>query len=240
MKIHALKMLTFWLTITVMACSETILAQPHKHCLSRGTFEKFRTVIADSFRTQYTALNDIYAYQGASTDPNPGTNTAVAGNISTNRIVINVASDAYYITLQKMGVSKKTVDLISVLNTAFVDAVLQYTLDVNLTNAGQPAGDEYLDAVVLMNAANDLGRLYTRLTKNRIYPELFSLIADYSTQAVQANRRVLNAVNDFAAEPANAATETAAAVSINAQIQELVKETAILLANDIARKACRR
>lgn len=237
MKTHALRMLTCCFTLVAMACSTAIFAKPHKSCIGKATFEKFRAVVVDAYRTQYTALNDIYAYQGASVDPNPETNAAVAGNISTNRIVIDVESNTYATVLRKIGISKKAVALISARNAAFVDAALQYALDVNLANAGQPSGDQYLDAVALMNAARDLGRIYTKLTGNGIYLELFSLVADYTTQAVQANRRVLNAANDFGADPANAATETAAAVSINVQIQELVKEIAILLANELARKA---
>lgn len=240
MKMRALKMLTFVLTIIVMTSSTAINAETHKHCLSRENFEKFRAVVLDTFRTQYTALNDIYAYQGASTDPNPEVNGAVAGNISTNRTVIVVGSNAYYIVLRKIGVSKKAAELILIQNALFVDAALEYALDVNLANAGQPAGDQYLAASNLMNAAKNLGKTYEKLTGNPIYQELFEVVADYTTEAVQANRRVLNANNEFGAEPANAATETAAAVSINVQIQELVKEIALLIAHDVARGVCPR
>ena len=83
-----------------------------------------------------------------------------------------------------------------------------------------------------------MGLNFFDLTDNPKFPGLWTTLASLSTQAVQANRRVLDDGNEFGADPSNPASETAAGVSINVLIQEIVARMSTLLVKGLADENC--
>jgi hypothetical protein len=121
---------------------------------------------------------------------------------------------------------------------AFDSDAIAYALAVNLANTGQPAPDQVVLALALEADAAALGASLLALTHDPVYPGLLTELANLITQNVQAYRLVLADGNAFGANPALPATETAAAVAINARIAQLVAQVANTLVPKLAHDKC--
>lgn len=252
MKMRLLKTLAFGFTMAIMASSTGVFADHSsssfdesseqfngdRHCFNRRKIVRLNERIRRDLAIEFASLNNIYTFLGASPNPNPLTNPAVAGLIAVNTSQIVAAEADFINALRELGVPENALTVISAQSAAFFTAALAYAVNVNLANTGQPSGDQIADAVALQTAAQSLGISFLALTHNPQFTEILTTIANLSTQAVQAYRGVLNDANTFGATPGDPASETNAAVVINGLILELSRQFAFTLVPELAHEAC--
>jgi len=249
MKMRSLRTLAFGITMAIMASSTAGFAdidssdRGHSisdgpNCINRRRVEELSNRFRIDLVTRFASLNNIFTYLGASSNPNPTTNPAVAGIIAADVARSAAAGVDALAVLAKLGVPPAVLDIISTQSTAFFDAALTYAIDVNLANTGQPSGDQFADAIVVLNTANALGTTLFALTGDPQFVGLLTTIGNLLTQSAQAYRGVLEDANAFGAAPSDPASETAAAVEINEQILRLASRIARTLIFELADKQC--
>ena len=241
MKMHSLKTFMLCCTMVMMASSIDVAARERSnelHCFSKHRVDRLRDRVDTAFHIIFSDLDNIFAYQGASADPNPETNAAVQGNIIANRADSLAASAELIDALRQLGVHQPALNTISDQIEAMIDAAILYAIDVNLANTGQPSGDQVAAAEVLIASAQALGTTFFALTGDPRFPGILTENASLLTQLAQAYRLVLDDSNAFDADPSDPATETAAAVRISAAIHRNSSILSNLLVKDLADKEC--
>lgn len=249
MKVCSFKTLAVWLAISLTMSFSTIIALDDSSilhrielrsssCISRGALIKKINRAEQLLYTVFANLDNVYTYQGGFVNPNILTSPAISGEVATNRAHIIVTIANFIELLRNLGVHLDAREVIRDQMIAFVDAALDYSLQVNLANTGQPSTDQTVAAGNLESAANAVGLSFFALTGDPLFPGIWSTIATLTTQVVQANRLVLDDANDFNAKPAFPATESSAAVRIAIEIQRLIHIHSILLVDGLVSEAC--
>lgn len=251
MKMCTLKTLAVWLTISITTSFTTIIALDDfnipesiklrsSSCLSRSNFIRGVNHVERLLYTIFADLDNVYTYQGAFENPNILTSPAISGEVTTNRAHILVTIAEFIEALRTLGVHLDAREVVQDQIVAFVDTALNYSLVVNLANAGQPSSDQIVAAGDLENAANALGVSFFALTGDPLFPGIWSTIATLTTQVVQANRLVLADSNEFNAQPDFPITESTAAIRIAVEIQRLLHVNSVLLVDGLVHEACSR
>lgn len=253
MKNCSLKTLAFGLAMAVMASSTGVLADhsgrdffdssnssssDDKRCISQRKIENLTDRARRDLEIIFASLNNIYTFLGASSNPNPLTNPAVAGIIIANDEKIAVVAFDFLKVLKQLGVPQDAIRIIRDQMRAFLITAERYAIDVNLANTGQPSGDQIADAINFLNAAAALGQSFLALTHDPQFTGILTEIANLTTQDVQAYRGVLADDNAFDAIPSDPTSEAIAAVVINVIIQQLAAQLADNLIPELAEDKC--
>lgn len=212
--------LTFCLALSFVAPVANVNAGAK---ISSKDFDKIVNLQTDLGLIMLAIQGDI-TFMGAVDDPNPVTNEAVAGLLAANEVLVDASIVRFATNLNKLGVPTSVTATISTELANFYDAAVGYSLALNLENTGQPGPDQYVAATVLGQAAAELGQTLAFLAGDFAPLTTFTTVASLLTQETQAWRLVLNANNAFGADPADPATETAAAVKIVLAIGELFRD----------------
>lgn len=248
MKMHSFKTLAFGISMAILASFTGVFADIddedrdfchiERHCLSQRRIAELSNRLRIDFAIEFGSLNNISTFLGASANPNPNTNPAVAGLIAANLSRITAAGNDVIAVFRELGVHDGALQAITAQGTAFVFASLAYIIDVNLANTGQPSGNQVVDALAIQNSANALGLTFLALTGDPQFTGLLTFIGNLITQEAQAYRRVLEDHNAFGATPSNPASETTAAVGINSLIQDTSAQLALTLVPELADEEC--
>lgn len=249
MKICSIKSISKWLAMAAVASSTTLFADlsSHSHSSHDNRFDRcienldvpgLIGRLEEATHAHFAALDSIYSYEGAISNPDPATNAALRGIIASNNAVIAEVRIQTTAVLQSLGVSDAVIAVLNNQSIAFDSAAEYYALAVNMTNTGHAGFNQVQAAIALEQAAQNLGTSYMLLTGNPIFVTFWTDIANLTTQVVQAYRLVLNTDNVFGAVPGDEFSETAAATSINVAIHDLVDAFDALLVNELSDELC--
>lgn len=255
----SLKTLVCGVVLTVIASSSNIFANSsgsssssnsdidthfcssNKNDLSRREVEHLTDRVRHQLAIIFASLNNIYTYLGATPNPDPLSNPAVAGLIEANTAQILEAKDLILAAFVRLGVRQDILTVINDQMLAFVLGAERYAIDVNIYNstANKPPFEvQVQDAIFLNNVASALGQTFASLTNDSQYVEIWTTISNLTTQNVQAYRGVLEDSNKFGAAPSDPASETIAAVIINGQIHKFSALFARTIVPQLAHHRC--
>lgn len=132
-KVRSLKMLVFGFTMAVIASAtegfanhndrelfENVERHNDNYCPSHVIVEKLKDQLRKDLEIQINCVNNIYTFLGASANPNPNTNLAIAGLITANLQQIQVVGADALNIFRKLGVHHKAIDLIMTKRLHFI------------------------------------------------------------------------------------------------------------------------